>query len=73
MEQQHNGFWGRLLRVDLTAGAIRGDEISPVLFRRYLGGRNLALHYLLKETLAGVEPLGPDNPLIVMTSVVTGA
>jgi aldehyde:ferredoxin oxidoreductase len=40
--------------------------------RKYLGGGALAAHLLLREMPAGVDPLGPDNVLVFMTSVVNG-
>lgn len=73
MEQKYNGFWGRILRVDLSAGRSDAEEVGPQVYRRYVGGRNLALYFLLQETLPGVDPLGPENELVFMTSPVTGA
>jgi aldehyde:ferredoxin oxidoreductase len=73
MEQQHAGFWGRILRVDLTSGAMRVEELDPHLYRLYMGGRNLALHFLLHELSPDADPLGPENMLIFMTSIATGS
>lgn len=73
MEQRYAGFWGRILRVNLTSGQWRAEEVDPKLYRRYMGGRSMALHFLLGEMEAGVDPLGPENKLILMTSAVTGA
>jgi aldehyde:ferredoxin oxidoreductase len=73
MEQEHFGFWDRILRIDLIQQSIRVEQPGERLFRIYMGGRNLALHYLLTELKPGTDPLGPENKLIFMTSVVTGA
>ncbi|HEX9012887.1 MAG TPA: aldehyde ferredoxin oxidoreductase N-terminal domain-containing protein, partial [Anaerolineaceae bacterium] len=73
MEQKYCGFWGRILRVDLSQGTIRVEEQDPLLYRRYFGGRNLALHFLLRELPPGIDPLSTENLLVFMTSVVTGA
>lgn len=73
MEQEFCGFWNRILRVNLTAGTTELVRIDPKLYRVYMGGRNLALHFLLNEVKPEVEPLSPENKLIFMTSVVTGA
>lgn len=72
-EQQYPGFWGRLLRVNLSEGTTRTEEFPARLVRLYMGGRNLALHVLLREVPPGADPLGPDNCLVFMTSVATGA
>jgi aldehyde:ferredoxin oxidoreductase len=37
-----------------------------------MGGRALVAYYLLKETKAGTDPLGPDNLAIFAPGVVTG-
>jgi aldehyde:ferredoxin oxidoreductase len=73
MEQEFCGFWNRILRVNLTNKTTEVVRIDPKLFRVYMGGRNLALHFLLNELNPGIKPLSPENKLIFMTSVVTGA
>jgi len=73
MEQKYCGFWGRILRIDLTSGKVQVEEPEPLVYRRYMGGRNLALHFLLREIAPGTDPLSPENKLVLMTSVVTGA
>jgi aldehyde:ferredoxin oxidoreductase len=67
------GYNGKILRVDLTHEKVTVEEPNETFYRRYLGGRSLALYYLLNEMEAGVDPLGPDNLLIFAPSVVTGA
>jgi aldehyde:ferredoxin oxidoreductase len=67
------GFTGKFLRVDLTSGAIRPDTISEDEYRLYPGGRALAAYLLLKEQRPGVDPLGPDNSLILANGLLTGA
>lgn len=66
------GYWGRIARIDLTSGSIRYEEPGWQFYRRYLGGRNIALHYLLQELAPGTDPFGPENKLVIATSVITG-
>lgn len=66
------GYTGRVLRVDLSEGRITVEEPEEKLYRSYLGGSAMALHYLLTETKPGVDPLGPDNLLIFAPSVLNG-
>ena len=66
------GYHGRMLRVDLTTGTLSIDQPALDLYRRYLGGSALNLHYLLKEMPAGADPLGPDNMLGLSVGVATG-
>ena len=69
------GFWGRLLEVDLSSEKVRTVEVSHTIFRRYLGGRGLAT-WILWQRLGSkweeVDPLGPENILLVLTGPLTG-
>ena len=67
-----NGYWGRILRVDLTNQKISVDEPDEKFYRAYLGGRGIIAHYLLKEVPPGCDPLGPENILVFAASVITG-
>lgn len=72
MKQKYDGFWGRILRVDLSNLTHRFEEVDPRLYRLYMGGRNLALHFLIQELPTGIDAFDPENILALMTSVVTG-
>lgn len=65
------GFYGKLLRVDLTSRRYVVEEIPEDVLRQYLGGKGLGSHLLLKNVGAGVDPLGPDNKLIFTTGAAT--
>lgn len=67
------GYNGKILRVDLSNNKISVEEPDETFYRRYLGGRSLALYYLLNDMKPGADPLGPDNLLIFAPSVITGA
>ncbi len=67
-----NGFWGRILRVNLTSGEVSIDEQDEKFYRTYLGGRGIVAHYLLKEVPADCDPLGAENSLVFAASVLTG-
>ena len=66
------GFCDRILKVDLTTGKLEVESPGEQFFRKYLGGSALALYYLLNEMPAGVDPLGPDNVLVLSVGVITG-
>lgn len=68
-----HGYTGRILRVDLSRGAIEVEEPGEPFYRRYWGGQALAAHHLLREQGPGVDPLGPDNTLVFSTGVMTGS
>lgn len=66
------GFLGRILRVDLTQGRLASEPIDEEGARALLGGTGLASKYLMAETPAQCDPLGPDNKLIIMAGPLTG-
>ena len=67
------GYNGKSLRVNLATRKISVEEPGEKIYRQYLGGGTLALHYLLHELKPETDPLGPDNILIFSASVLTGA
>lgn len=67
------GYHGRFLRVDLSRDKIDYDEKDDTFYRRYFGGWAVIAYYLLTETKAGVDPLGPDNLLIFAPGIIAGA
>ena len=67
------GYTGKVLRVNLSTGAISIEEPDETIYRRYLGGGAFATYYLLKELKAGIDPLSPENKLIFSVSVITGS
>jgi len=59
-----NGYWGKILRVDLTNQKINEEAISEEYCRKYLGGVGFAADILLKEVGPEVGALDPENRLI---------
>ncbi len=68
-----NGFYGRLLKIDLTGQGFSIDPLDEGIFKDYLGGKGLASHLLYTHNPPGVDPLGPENALIFATGPVTGS
>lgn len=67
-----NGWTGKLLRVNLTAGLWRVEDIPEAWLRDYIGGRGVADRYLWQELDPRVDPLSPANKLIFATGPLTG-
>ena len=67
------GFNDKILKVDLTGRVCKVEAPGERFYRRFLGGRSLGLHYLLKSLKPEIDPLGPENILIFATGVTTGA
>ncbi len=66
------GFNGKILKVNLDKQEIEVENLDEKIYRKYLGGRNIGLHYLMKETKPYIEPLSPENVLVFATGVTTG-
>ncbi|MDK2878925.1 MAG: aldehyde:ferredoxin oxidoreductase [Thermoanaerobacteraceae bacterium] len=66
------GYNGKILRIDLSSGVITIEEKEESFYRNLLGGRNIAAYMMLKEIPKDANPLGPENKLIIATSVLTG-
>ncbi|MEM3949058.1 MAG: aldehyde ferredoxin oxidoreductase N-terminal domain-containing protein, partial [Zestosphaera sp.] len=57
------GWWGRILRVNLSDNSVRVQEYPPEVAMGFIGGRGLAAKILWDE-VRGADPLGPGNKLI---------
>ncbi len=66
------GYMGKILRVDLTDGRITEQPLEEPVARAFLGGRGLGAKILFDELKPGLDPLGPENKLVVATGVAAG-
>ncbi|MEM7031999.1 MAG: aldehyde ferredoxin oxidoreductase family protein [Chloroflexota bacterium] len=72
MTSKTSGYLGKLLFVDLTQGKTREQPLNMSWADQFLGASGLAARYLYDMVSADTDPLGPDNPLIMMTAPLTG-
>ena len=61
-----------VLRVNLTTGSCVKEALNMDWAKRYLGQRGLATKYLSEEIDPKVDPLSPDNKMIMATGPLTG-
>lgn len=66
------GITAKLLHVDLSTRKTWTEELPEATVRKYFGGGALAAYILLRDMPGGVDPLGPDNVLVFMTSPING-
>jgi aldehyde:ferredoxin oxidoreductase len=66
------GYMGKVLWVDLSKGDIKEKVIPEEYYRKFLTGYGLAAKILFDEMKPGVDPLGPENILAVMSGILTG-
>lgn len=69
------GFTGKFVEVDLSSSKIKVVDVREDFYRKFLGGRGLG-SWLLWERLGSrwdeVDPLSPENLLLVLTGPMTG-
>jgi len=63
---------GKILRVDLNKGACKDEPLNMKWAMKYLGQRGLATKYLVEEVDPKVDPLSPNNKMIMATGPLTG-
>jgi aldehyde:ferredoxin oxidoreductase len=66
-----NGYWDRVLHVDLDRSETHVESLGEAFWRRHLGGRSLIAHYLLREVPRDADLLGPDNVLVFACGILT--
>ena len=62
----------KLLRVNLTNGTCTSEALNMEWAHKYLGQRGLATKYLVEEVDPKVDPLAPENKMIMTTGPLTG-
>lgn len=62
----------QMLRVNLSNGEIKKETIDPTLSLKFIGGRGLGSKILYDELDPEVEPLSPENKLILAPGPLTG-
>ena len=67
-----NGYFGRLLRVDLSNQETMIEDLDPKMLEKYVGGVSIGAKILYEETTTETDPLGPDNILVAMAGPFTG-
>ena len=69
------GYAGTFLDIDLSTQAIKETKFSDEILKDYVGGRGLATKILwdrLGARWETVDPLGPENLLLLLTGPLTG-
>jgi aldehyde:ferredoxin oxidoreductase len=67
------GYAGRILEVDLTSREFAFAPLDEETARLYIGGKGYGTRLLYDRTAAGIDPLGPENPLIFATGPLNGS
>ncbi len=63
---------GKILHVNLTNGSYETEEPGDSFYRTYLGAKGFVAYYLFRELRRGIDPLSPENVLVLAAGSLTG-
>ena len=66
------GWNGKILRVNLSNKVYTSETFDEDFAKKWLGGRGFALKILWDELKPGIDPLGPENKLIIALGPISG-
>ena len=66
------GYTGKRLHVDLSKGKVSALKLEEGFCRTYLGGKGFAAKILYEETRQGINPLSPENLLVLAVGPLVG-
>ncbi len=66
------GWNGKFLRVDLSSRRVVVENYHADFATKYMGGRGFAVKILWDELKPGIDPLGPENKLVIAAGPLTG-
>lgn len=66
------GWTGKYLRINLSSKQIKKEEYDLEFAHKWVGGRGFAIKILWDELKPGIDPLGPENKLIVALGTLSG-
>ena len=67
-----HGYAGKVLYVELNTGKTRIEPLNMDYAKKYVGGIGLGMRLWLDNSKAGVDPLGPENPLVLAIGPISG-
>ncbi len=66
------GYAGKVLRVNLTNGEVKTEEIKEEVLRKFIGGVGYGAKVLYDEMQAGIDAFSPYSKLVFTTGPLTG-
>jgi aldehyde:ferredoxin oxidoreductase len=60
------------LFVDLSSGSVATEIVPKDITDKLIGGRGVGAYYLYKLVKPGIDPLGPDNVIILSAGALAG-
>jgi len=62
----------KIARVDLSRKKVIVESIPEEVLEKYIGGKGLAAYYLFNEIESKIDPLSPENKLLIFNGPFTG-
>ena len=66
------GYMGKILFVNLSTREVQEERPDEGLYRDFVGGYGLGAKIIYERQRGGVDPLGPENTLGLVTGPLTG-
>lgn len=66
------GWSGKYLRINLSSKQVKKEEYDLEFAHKWVGGRGFAIKILWDELKPGIDPLGPENKLIIALGTLSG-
>ncbi len=66
------GYAGNILFVNLTDGSIKREPLEEAVARKFIGGTGVNALLAYRHIKAGIDPLSPDNTLIMGAGPLVG-
>lgn len=67
-----HGYAGKVLYVELNTGKTRIEPLNMDYAKKYVGGIGLGMRLWLDNSKSGVDPLSPENPLVLAIGPISG-
>ncbi|MHA1729340.1 MAG: aldehyde ferredoxin oxidoreductase N-terminal domain-containing protein [Promethearchaeota archaeon] len=66
------GYGGKILRVDLTNRTLEKEDLDMDIASKFIGGLGVSVKIAYDLMKPGIEPLSPENPLILGAGPLVG-
>jgi|Deesub1362B_J571_1020462.scaffolds.fasta_scaffold00005_361 aldehyde:ferredoxin oxidoreductase len=66
-----NGYGGKIIKIDLSREKVIVEDTPMKILKKYIGGKGFAAKYLY-DNLDNIDPLSPENILIIAVGPASG-
>ncbi|MCK4419831.1 aldehyde ferredoxin oxidoreductase, partial [Candidatus Aerophobetes bacterium] len=61
------GWWGKILRIDLSGEKITWEEVSEKIYEKFIGGAGIGAKIIYEELNQNLSPFSSENKVILAT------